>query len=195
MNRNTQLGLFAGLGLALLACCCGVALLGAGGAFFFITRRSTPPRLFTPIPEFFDTPTPAIAPTLARSGTPVPTPAPGAEDTLTALQSARINVSDLRELAQQLRGISDIPETVSAQPADHPIGAELEFNASNDDTSSSFTVPARLIYKTENAYFFADNELAIDDGEVKQLMDEFQTRTYPTNREFFGSEWTPGVDG
>lgn len=193
MSRNTQLGVLACLGVTILAGCCGVALLSAGGALFFITRRSTPSFSFTPIPEFFDTPTPAIAPTIVR--TPIPTPVPGAEDTLTALQSADIRVSDLRELAQELRGLPNIPETVSAQPADHPLETELEFNVSNDDTNSNFTVQARLIYKTDNAYFFAESDLAIDEAEVQQLMDEFQTRAYATNREFFGSEWTPGVDG
>ena len=31
--------------------------------------------------------------------------------------------------------------------------------------------------------------------DVARLVDEFEYKTYPTNREFFGSEWTPGVDG
>ncbi len=32
-------------------------------------------------------------------------------------------------------------------------------------------------------------------SEVKALMDTFDQKIIPTNREFFGSEWTPGVDG
>ncbi len=31
--------------------------------------------------------------------------------------------------------------------------------------------------------------------DVENLVQVFEERTYPTNREFFGSEWTPGVDG
>jgi len=31
--------------------------------------------------------------------------------------------------------------------------------------------------------------------DVESLVQVFEERSYPTNREFFGSEWTPGVDG
>src|SRR5207253_5947339 len=34
-----------------------------------------------------------------------------------------------------------------------------------------------------------------DEGAVQQMVDNFQNDTYPTDREFFGSEWNPGVDG
>ena len=30
--------------------------------------------------------------------------------------------------------------------------------------------------------------------DIKALMDAFENKIYPTDREFFGSEWTPGVD-
>ncbi|MCI0560377.1 MAG: hypothetical protein MN733_17975, partial [Nitrososphaera sp.] len=31
--------------------------------------------------------------------------------------------------------------------------------------------------------------------DVQAVVDNFQENVYPTNREFFGSEWNPGVDG
>jgi hypothetical protein len=34
-----------------------------------------------------------------------------------------------------------------------------------------------------------------DFDELKALVDEFENNSYPTNRAFFGSEWSPGVDG
>ena len=37
--------------------------------------------------------------------------------------------------------------------------------------------------------------MSYDDGEMKALMDAFENKIYPTNREFFGSEWSPGIDG
>jgi hypothetical protein len=33
-----------------------------------------------------------------------------------------------------------------------------------------------------------------DDKDIKALMDTFENKIYPTDRQFFGSEWTPGVD-
>ena len=31
-------------------------------------------------------------------------------------------------------------------------------------------------------------------GDLKRLADTFETKIYPTDREFFGSEWSPGID-
>ena len=48
---------------------------------------------------------------------------------------------------------------------------------------------------TQNVYFFVEEGVQVTESDVRSLVDEFQNKTYPTNREFFGSEWIPGVDG
>ena len=127
--------------------------------------------------------------------TPAPTAAPGSVETLELLTNAEIPQRDLRLLAMRLKGITDIPEVVSEVAADHPIGTVLEFNATNNDTLSDFTLSAELLYKTENVYFFSEVGVDVNLDDVQALVDTFQNQAYPTNRQFFGSEWNPGIDG
>ncbi len=213
MSRNTQILLGVVIAGVFLACCCGLIVVATAGAFIYqfssssvsvatairprvtvIPVSRTPaappsprPATLTPLPD-----PSATAPDLAPSATPLP--GAGA-DTLAAIAGAQLPPRDLREVAMRLKGLPDIPATVAAAPADHAVGAVLEFNAHNDDTQEHFTVRARLVYKTANAYFFAEQGVNVNEAAVRRLLDDFQAQTYPTNREFFGSEWTPGVDG
>lgn len=171
---------------------CAVAALGVGAwGYRAIADAST--QIAPNITEIFTPPTDTPAPDIVL--TPPPTPAPGSTETLKALEEETIPINDLRELAMRLKGIPDIPETVGDTNNDWPIGKELEFIASNTDTNENFTVTARLIYKTENVYLFVDNDVSVDEAEAKEAMEDFQQNIYPTNREFFGDEWNPGIDG
>jgi len=201
MSRDTKIITGVVVGLLVAICCCALAVVGFAAGFVVIGATSfstfledvppyidTPPYLLTPegTPEPFFTATP-----LGPQSTPTPLPA---DDTLQTLSEAVIEPRNLRELVQRFKGI-EIPATVSAQPADHQVGDVVEFTASNTDTNEPFTVRARLVYRTENAYFFAEEDVAVNERDVQELMEDFQANTYPTNREFFGSEWNPGVDG
>jgi len=179
--------------VSLLLCCC-IAALCLGGFIAYqviLTQQATifaPGFLLTAAP---DTPTPV--PVIVT--TPVPTPLPGAQDTLQTLDAELVPENDLRELTTRLLGVQNIPETVSDTPTDYASGKELVFNAQNSDTDAEFTVTAELVYKTDNVYFFVEKGVSVNDDAVKKMVDKFQNDTYPTDREFFGSEWNPGVDG
>lgn len=207
MSRNAKIGLGLCAALTLAACCCGLAVMGLGGLLYFRASRTTgfaptvlaPPTAAgpaTPVPAArrTPTPTPAAGPT---AGAPTLSPDAAPAQMAERLAAATMAPRDLRLLAQALQGGAAIPVTVADQPADHAVGTVLEFSASNDDDTQNprFTVSARLVYKTENVYFFAERGVAVDEAEVQTLVDDFQNQTYPTNRAFFGSEWSPGVDG
>ena len=51
-----------------------------------------------------------------------------------------------------------------------------------------------LRYITPHSYFWLQDGVDAKDSDIKALMDTFENKIYPTDREFFGSEWTPGVD-
>src|SRR6185436_7054478 len=135
--------------LALLACCCVVVSIGVGAWAAYRVTQATELAPF--LTEVFATGTPTPKPDIVL--TPLPSPLPGAGDTLETLNAAVIPPSDLREIAMRLKGISDIPETVSDTPTNHAVGDTLTFNVSNTDTNENFTVDATLIYKSENVYF------------------------------------------
>ena len=127
--------------------------------------------------------------------TPPPTPVIGESDTLATLLAVEVPESDLRGIALRLKGFDEIPEVVSETPANHAIGDVIEFWASNIDTDENFRVSARLVYETEHVYFFVQEGVTVNESRVRDLVDDFEQNSYPTNRAFFGSEWSPGVDG
>lgn len=201
MSTNSKLGIGLAVGLGLLLiCCCGALSVAFIYGAVAAGRQSGPvfPPVATaiaiqPTPRPFNT---ADDPADDSTPTPFPTAVEGAGlDTLAALEAIEVPARDLREIAVRLRGIEEVPEVVATAPADWPIGQELTFNASNTDTNENFTLDATLIYKSDNVYFFSETGLDVDEGEVRALVDDFQQNAYATNREFFGEEWNPGVDG
>lgn len=216
MSRETKIALGVGLGLLLVACCCAALVIaGAAGIIIFSSTSGASPlipptenvqldptlgSIGTELAATLAAPAPTATPTPAPAdpGQPTPTPAPAApkdDDTLAAITSAEIRERDLRQITAELTGQDSVPATTGAGPADHAVGTVLEFRAHNTDTNEPFTVNARLVYKTDNAYFFAEEGVDVNESATRRLLDDFQANTYPTNRAFFGSEWSPGVDG
>ena len=74
------------------------------------------------------------------------------------------------------------------------MGDTKTFWASNLDNDENFQVDATLEYLTDHAYFWVENGVDFDLDEAQGLVDAFENKMYPTNRAFFGSEWSPGVD-
>ena len=155
-----------------------------------------PPQLVTATPPSPNNTNPSPTPT----GLPLPTSEPQSNnppvnaDTLGILEDTIVPVNDLADLAQRFLGIESIPETLPAPKQPYRIGDQSTFWASNTDTNENFQVDATLRYVTDHAYFWIEDGVLFDDGDLRDLMETFETRIYPTNREFFGSEWTPGVD-
>lgn len=120
---------------------------------------------------------------------------PGALETQKTLNDNLVPNNDLRELAMRLKGIKDIPETINEKVVDYKLGDEKVFNALDTDTNENFKVTTKLAYETDHAYFWIEEGVKYDKARVKKLGDLFENQIYTTDREFFGSEWTPGVDG
>jgi len=137
--------------------------------------------------------TPAPEPTSAITREPVGDV--GAE-TEELLETTDVPVRDLHELAIRLRGLSpDTPRTVNpAGSPDYPVGTRRLFHVSNVDTDEQFDIYATLEYKTEHVYMWVEEGVHFDRDELEDAADLFEEHSYPTDRAFFGSEWSPGVD-
>jgi hypothetical protein len=83
---------------------------------------------------------------------------------------------------------------LSAPAAPLTVGATQKFWLINADTNKNFQINATLLYITPLTYFWAEEGAEVNKDDMKALMDEFDQKIIPTDREFFGSEWTPGVD-
>jgi immune inhibitor A len=165
----------------LILCCCLALMCTMCGGVMMLTLVLT------------ETPTPTVVPHIVY--TPVPTPTDDEQATEELVASAVIPERDLRMLATRLKNPSDpIPEVINVEPPDYQVGDTEVFWVGNMDTTEHFTVTARLRYATPHVYMWVQEDYSVDEQALARSADRFETETYPINREFFGSEWTPGVD-
>lgn len=170
--------------IVLILCCCVIVLLG--GAWY----------LFDQIGQRLPT---SIIPTVDRN-TPTPfevTRKPPDEtdtETLLILQNTLIPSRDLAALACRFNHVCNVPETLDPPAVPYVIGSQRQFWLSNSDDGVYSQITATLEYLTPHAYFFVENGVPFDQQEAEALLDTFEEKIYPTDRAFFGSEWTPGVD-
>jgi len=176
----------------------------------------------TPIPvidrEPMATGTPALStatPTLQATAsvettaplvdTPSPTPvervigqaAPLQLSTEQLLTQTDLPERDQRLLAMRLKAIDEeIPEVTAKTKHEYQVGdTETLWVTDNFATPpQNFEVTASLQFMTDHAYWWVQQGFNIDAGALERSAEQFETHTYPTNREFFGSEWTPGID-
>ena len=175
------------IAVAIVVLCCCVLIVGAGGVAVYEYGK----QVATSMPEIpgfeLDSPTPVAPAEVTR------TPSDQiSTETLDTLRNSIVPINDYRNLACQLQGKCNIPETYPSGP--FQVGDTQTFWATNTDNDENFQVDATLEYLTDHAYFWVEDGVRVDQGEVQALLDTFETEMYPTNREFFGSEWSPGVD-
>jgi immune inhibitor A len=192
-NRNVVLIVV----LVVIACLCCL-VVGGGSLLGYWSFQSIP------------TSTPQASTRLNPVGTdgtsPVDTPSGNvlqlsdpvsaeALESLAAMIAGDPPAGDLIEQAERLRGIADIPAVVSESAAPVAVGATASFFVSNSDTNETLTVSARMRYATPHVYFWVDTSVTASDAEIRTVVDTFENEIYSTNRDFFGSEWSPGIDG
>ncbi len=192
-SENSSVGKWLVIGLlgTLFACMCLVLAAGAGSALFLrrvtsVNNASVQTTTVVQPNAQTDGPLPTSAPT------PIPDAAVESEQTL---MRAEVPIADPISLAERFRDVQNIPEVVATSAAPVDVGTVKSFWASDPETQENFQVQAELVYATAHAYFWVEQGVNYNPGDVKQLVDTFENKIYPTDREFFGSEWTPGVDG
>ncbi|MFZ5808944.1 MAG: hypothetical protein ACOY16_06660 [Chloroflexota bacterium] len=204
-----------GIALALVVLCLGIVCLCsiAGGSLMWYWTKSS-----TEVSEgawnSFATPTPhVIRPTASptdsnrldptgEAGNSSPgyqlTPIPAisdAQNILSILDNTIVPESNLIELAERLQGKKNISPTQPPPTRPYQVGDQRTFWVSNVDTNENFQVNTTLQYVTDHAYFWIENGVPFKQKDLQDLAETFENQIYPTNREFFGSEWSPGVDG
>lgn len=167
--------------------CCSCALIVVAGVVMYRTYQGIPSALPTFLPPVDSPVTPA--PTAVLERTPVDAATSG---TLETLLDTVVPENDPYDLACRLQSVCNIPNTVPAK--NYQLGDRESFWILNSDTVSYNQMEATLRYITPHTYFWAENGADVDEDDMKALMDEFENKIYPRDREFFGSEWIPGVD-
>jgi immune inhibitor A len=187
-NNNGSKAILIGIGV-IIAVCCACALIAA--AVGVVAYNRTIQTLETFDPNFtLDPGTPTPVPEVTR-----PPVEDVSTDTIETLKNSIVPENNPYELACRLKGICNVPETLPPPAAPLEVGAQQQFWIANSNTDEHFQIDATLKYITPHTYFWAEDGADVNMNDLKSLMDTFENKIYPTDREFFGSEWTPGVDG
>lgn len=145
------------------------------------------------------------APDLTEQGAPLPTDeltlTPidshqilSAQEMLQILNNTEVPISNYYDLASRLLGKNNISLTLPAPTTPLKVNSRQQFWVTNTDSHETFKVDAYLAYITDHLYLWIQNGVNANQTDVKKLAETFEDHIYPTDREFFGSEWTPGVD-
>ncbi|MDX1435561.1 MAG: immune inhibitor A [Anaerolineales bacterium] len=207
MSRNTIIIIASVVVLGLAMCCiCGLAFAIVGGSMANTFSQMDFGELSTFAPQeptaTLEIIRPSPTPEAVEQGTQAPTPedpteqsTPESPSTIDTLSSEIVPVNDPIDLAMRLQGIESIPKTLPPPPAPLQVGARDSFWVTNVDTNENFLIEANLEYVTDHLYFWIEDGLRFNSRDVADLSEAFENQIYPTNRAFFGEEWSPGVDG
>jgi hypothetical protein len=183
-NRRILLiiGAIAALMLACVAC---FALTGAGAYFF---ARELGENIDLSGIDFDSNADPEPTAEVVRNET-LPDP-----ETLEVLQNTIVPENNPVDLAERLLGINDIPETVPAPSSPLQVGDRRNFWVTDTSIDSTFETEAVLRYAGDTVYFWVENGVSFNQGELDDLASTFEDEIAPLTRDFFGSERSPGID-
>ncbi len=119
---------------------------------------------------------------------------PEAFENLRIIQDTNVHASDPRQLAFQFGMIDKIEITRSEDPVNYDVGDRKTFWAFNNDNNQPYQVEAKLGCESDHLYFWIGENVYYSTSELQSLCDSFENEIYPTTQNFFGSEWSPGVD-
>lgn len=140
-------------------------------------------------------PAPIFTPESIASVTPLPPHAAGVGTTEKLLAETDVPTRDRLDLARRFK-LSDqpIPVVVNPTPPAYQVGDQETFWVGESDTLRHFEVTATLRYVGAHSYWWVEDGYDVPDTDIDASAETFENSIYPTDRAFFGSEWSPGVD-
>jgi len=154
---------------------------------------TSPPMLPSiPVASATPAPSPTLRPRPTATATPTPTPS-----TLESIRATLpLPVRDLFVLGQQLGKVGDgVRRVVNPDGLDYQIGSQETFWIAEESGKTYYEITATLRLLTEHAAWWVQNDLEYDPEDLKRAAKTFEEQTLPVNRQYFGYEWTPGIDG
>lgn len=185
-NRRWIWGVVIFTVLFLTICLCICCVLGAGLTIYSVAQEDGQISRLDSLIEPEATPLPPITGEMPAE----------ALETLQALTEMEAPDADLHVLGVRFKGLNpDTPRVAATTNPDYAEGTLRTFTVSDVDNEEQFEIEARLVYKTAHVYMWVEEGASFDEDDLREAADLFEEHTYPTDREFFGSEWSPGVDG
>lgn len=154
---------------------------------------ATPPHATPPVRA---TSTPYATPYAGASAAPQPSSQPAAGiATLETLATVELPIRDQVQLAYEFGRTTTLTRVARTTPLEVQVGDVETFFISDQANNSNYTIEATLVLALEHVLVYVEKGLDLDLAALERSARQFNDQIYPRNRELFGSEWTPGVDG
>ncbi|KAB8139901.1 hypothetical protein F8S13_26350 [Chloroflexia bacterium SDU3-3] len=163
-------------------------------------RASTPPTTPTPTAGATEAAQPTeqdAQPTAGATEAAQPTEAvPAAVDDLATLTQAKSGDRDQTALAEAFSG-KDLPEVARTTPLDVKVGDVETFWVADSLENTNYQIKAKLRYAGPVVLMYVDTEVEGDIAQetIEDSAKRFENEIYARDREIFGEERAPGVDG
>ena len=172
---------------------------------------STRPAIPTPSPEVeeisssavptsdekMEIPTPQQTP---ADPTPTPLPTVGPLGTVDQFSSDHLPPApdrDLFKLAYQLllpEGHPKVDTVVNAEPVSYEAGRVDDFYLVDLERMEKYKSTFELRLVSPHAYWYVEEGVRVDQRDLERSAEEYEAVIYPRVTDYFGTEWTPGVD-
>jgi len=177
-----------------------------------IGQRSSPTAAPTAVAELATaTSAPDVQPTEVEAATAEPAPADptraveatappataGPLDDPAHIAAAKLVERDQVEIYKAFKNVGDVPAVVRTTPLEVKVGDVETFWVSDLSSNTNYTITARLRYAGPVALMYVDSAVdsEVEQADVERSAREFEERIYPRDREIFGEELSPGIDG
>jgi hypothetical protein len=132
-------------------------------------------------------PTATARPTALPTDVPSPTVSP---------PESTVPDRDLLDLALRLGRVSEpISPIAQTEAPAYAEGDRHTFDVLDPPTPARESIEATLRLITPHAYFYFQDGRDVSDDDLATAGREFEEQVYPEVARYFGSEWSPGVDG
>ena len=101
---------------------------------------------------------------------------------------------DLEELAVRLRGVDRDASPAGSSPQLRE-GAQEQFWITDLDDGAAHRITATLRIISDNAYWFVDNAVSVDEKGLERAASRFEDEVHPAVTGTFGDIRSPGIDG
>jgi hypothetical protein len=122
---------------------------------------------------------------------------PSAAARLAALVEKPIPSRNLYQLTDQLRlrPPRPIAHVVRTSSPNYAVGHQDKFWVLSEDKLAYFVMNATIRAETPHLYIYVQNGVKVNQAALEASARHFEQHTYPTDHAFYGTEWSPGVDG
>ncbi len=131
------------------------------------------------------------------AATPAAKPHRVAVKSLQELVVRPVPFRNLYELADafRLRPPRKIAHVVRTTSPNYPVGHQDSFYVLSEDNLGYFVMHATIRAESPHLYLYVQNGAKVSQSALNKAVSKFEHKTYPTDRNLYGSEWRPGVDG